>query len=233
MDNIKKQIANEVTDTVNQIKKVAQDEEGKKALKYIVDALANDSHKKEAQGAASRIIGMGDDASGFASDASRNAISNVKDLLSIGGSVSAIGLGGGALAHELSSQAEPTQEDLEQILESNPEIERQFDRSEIEKVWGSLKQHIPRTLKQDPYGAGQIMKKMLSVEGFDVSSLDKLMDIEKKKQKQERQVFSTKTSGAKSYLDKLAQKVQEIEKEAEDEENVQERYNELKAVLDG
>lgn len=212
---VQKLIKQRVQNKVNEIDKIASTNEGRELLSKVAES------RKEADGGIGKLL------------------NNFTGGLAAGAS---LGAGGAAAAYEYGQQSEPGQEHLDKILEKNPEIKRQYNPSEIQTTFDSLKVHIPRMLKQDPYGSGQVMKKMLSKEGYDVRSLDKILDIEKKKQDMEGEVFNKLSSadddnqassddGANSFFQKVATRAREINNNQTENENYQEDFNELKNLF--
>lgn len=217
---VSKLIKKRVQNKVNEVEKVASTKAGQDIISEIASSMNKTANR----------------------DKSAALIGNFKDATK--GMAAGLGVGAGVTgaAYEYKQRSQPTDEDLNRILKKNPEIERQYDPSEIRTTFDSLKVHIPRMLKQDPYGSGQIMKKMLSKEGYDVRSLDKVLDIEKKKQDMEGEVFdkmSSANSGqtkeadaTNSFFKKVAARAREINnKNQQRNENYQDDFNELKNLF--
>jgi hypothetical protein len=225
----KEKLKEQLEDNIQELRKLAEDPEAREALETAVKVFKPEINKIAQAGFFGNAMS---NLKGAFSSLGKVDPETAKNMLAAGGGLAGLATGGATLANEIAQRSQPTEKHLNKILETNPEIRNQYDREEIERTFNSLKVHAPRLIKQDPHGAGQAMKKFLDVQGFDIRSLDKLLEIEDKKQKQERKLF--KTSSKKDYdeyMADLAKAASDFEHERTQEE-VQAEYNKLKEILD-
>lgn len=215
---------------INDIKKLANDEQGKKLLQKIAEAA-----KESAGGLRGMLSGLGKKLP------PSHVTNRIKDTAQVG-ALGAGALAGGSIAgsqgakmyDELAGQGSgPGPEQLERILNENEDLANRHSEEDIQKAWKTMKSHAPRISNSDPFTAGQVMEKLLDYEGVDMQAIEQLLDIEGKKREARHQSldaeFGAKTGSA--YLQELAQKAEEVDNNEMDKEAVNDKFNELKEMV--
>lgn len=245
----------ESEEIVQNIKKIAETEDGKKILRSVIDSVDNEIQKEALPGflrrAGQYLKGKADDAvrslKGLENAAEEAAdpvtISDYADVAQDLGKtvgIPAAGLGAAAyggshLYDEIAGEgARPGRKQLQNVLEAVPELEQKYSDEEIQRAWGTLTAHGPRIANSDPVTAGKILERLLSYEGVDMQAIDKLLDIESKKRQATKDTITPLTKSSNdNYLYSLIDKIDEIDKENGDvnKEAANKEYNELKEIV--